>query len=275
MKETITITTESSIQSSGYNLFIINPDRKWQLSAESEETCKTWYKNLRATYIEICESIDVDAFANQEPEAAALPSAPAGVFGPGSGAAPDATAAAAAAAESEKAKAVAAEKATAEKEAAGKGAAEKGTGVTAAPAAAPTAATEELSPEAAAAAKAEKRAAAREKMAAKRAAAKAERANDLESQLKEIFAWIDALVVEDDAPKPPSAPVPETASPAPAPVPEAASSAPAAATEIIQKKLSSGTITAEEAEHMKTVNEAAAAAAAADPEPPAAQGMDL
>ena len=238
VKETIKITNQSSIQSHGYNLFIVNPDRRWQLAAESEEVCQSWYKNLRATFIEICETIDVNAFANQEPEPAALPAAPAGVFGPGPGVAKgaavdadaerakakvDATAAAAAAAAAEK---EAAAKAAVEGEPTADGAGGGGGG---GGAAAPAAPAEELSPEAAAAAKAEKRAAAKAKMAAKRAAAKAERADNVEAQLKEIFGWIDALVIEDDAPSV------------------------AGSGSIIASKLSAGEITAEEAKDAEVV----------------------
>lgn len=65
LHSTIIITDSSSIQMHGYDLFVNNPGNlRWQLQAESEEVSRSWYKDLRATFVEICNVIDLDAIHN-------------------------------------------------------------------------------------------------------------------------------------------------------------------------------------------------------------------
>jgi hypothetical protein len=65
--QTIEISPHTSIQMHGYDLFLINPDSRWHLTAESEEVCLTWFKELRATFIELCDTtIELGDFQNEE-----------------------------------------------------------------------------------------------------------------------------------------------------------------------------------------------------------------
>lgn len=188
LRDTITISDTSHIQRHGYELFIANEDTKWTLQAESEEQCQEWHGELRATYIELCEKIDLDAFQAEAPapapvatpeSSAGSPSKPA-MFsiggledsGGGGGGAPAAAAAAA------PAPAPVADVTTAP-------------GLPAAPET-PKAPAVVLTPEQ----KAEERAVKKAALAAKRAAAKAARTAGNDTALTDIFAWIDAL--DDD-----------------------------------------------------------------------------
>ena len=188
LRDTITISDTSHIQRHGYELFIANEDTKWTLQAESEEQCQEWHAELRATYIELCEKIDLDAFQAEPPapapaatpeSAAGSPAKPA-MFsiggledsGGGGGGAPAAAAAAA------PAPAPVADVATA-------------AGLPAAPET-PKVAAVALTPEQ----KAEERAVKKAALALKRAAAKAARTAGNDTALTDIFAWIDAL--DDD-----------------------------------------------------------------------------
>eukprot|EP00040_Diaphanoeca_grandis_P011992 m.61227 g.61227 ORF g.61227 m.61227 type:complete len:894 (-) comp22951_c1_seq1:256-2937(-) len=64
VRDSIVLSSKTSIQRHGYELYIINPDDRITLQAESEDVCQEWYSQLRATYIEICEKIDLEAFQN-------------------------------------------------------------------------------------------------------------------------------------------------------------------------------------------------------------------
>mmetsp|Transcript_12662 Transcript_12662/g.32389 ORF Transcript_12662/g.32389 Transcript_12662/m.32389 type:complete len:861 (+) Transcript_12662:214-2796(+) len=152
----ILITPGSQIQSHGYSLFVSSGETRTELVADSEEQCQEWYRNLRATYVELCESIDLNAF---QEVAAQPPPKPEPVEEPGpAAAAPEAV--------------VVGESTAAEPE--GKPAEE---------AAAPT--EQEETPEE----KAERRAKMKAELAAKRAAAKAAR----QGGVIDLLAWIDKL----------------------------------------------------------------------------------
>eukprot|EP00039_Didymoeca_costata_P032280 m.37234 g.37234 ORF g.37234 m.37234 type:complete len:825 (-) comp9281_c0_seq1:134-2608(-) len=223
-QEKVKITFHSSIQRHGYNLYIVNPEGRWHLIAESEETCSKWYSDLRATFIEICDRLDVSEIS---PEALADDSA----VPPGSEPdksemqREDSSSSVSSAmpenylrAEPSGPPAVAhindipenqtpspekkkPEDAPAQEVTSGSNDTAKdsstdpvstSTDPAPAPAPAPADDTEGMTDEE------KKKAAKRAALAAKRAKAKAARANEIEAQLKEIFAWIDALETDDE-----------------------------------------------------------------------------
>lgn len=183
------ITIESGIQRHGYDLFVINPDRRWHLIAESQDQCDAWYKELRATYIEMCDKVAAAEEAQEAAKAAKK--------------SPEQSTKTSPPPEQDEGEVNAkflsnnGEK-TPEKEQQASVAKADSTSVTKQPESPVQDANKEAGSSTDASApqektEDEKRAERRAALAAKRAAAKAARANNLEAELKEIFAWIDAL----------------------------------------------------------------------------------